>query len=75
MNHLLDKTSYKLLLESIKCLKDSLVYIHHPITEDLIIVKIKQLLNDKVMVSILEDSPYYGQPDFIINKTKIVGII
>lgn len=75
MEQILTKNNYLLLLEKIKVMKDNIIWIHHPVTEDLIKVKVKNVKNTKVVVSILEDSVYYGQPDWEILKTRIIGIV
>ncbi len=73
MKHIFNKKDYLSLLENINVTSGNLVFIHHPITEDLVQVIVKELKRDKVIVSIPENSPYFGQPDFIINKTAILG--
>lgn len=75
MKHILSKHNLISFLEAFKINKQDRVWIHHPITEDLVQVIIKELKKDSVIISIPEDSPYYGQPDFIIKKTKIIGAI
>jgi hypothetical protein len=75
MKHLFDKKTLITVLESIKVTCNELVWIHHPITNDLIKVNIKIVGRNKVTVSIPEDSSYFGQPDWEINKTHIIGTV
>ncbi len=51
------------------------VWIHFPITEDLIQCNIEEATRDKVLLSIPEDSDLYGAPKFWLKKINIVGII
>lgn len=75
MNFILDKTKVNKIVESFKVSTNSIVFIHHPITEDVIRVNVKKIYRDSILVSILEDSPYYGQPDFQIPKYSVLGIV
>jgi len=74
MNFILDKDKLVKLCEAYTLSADDIVWIHHPITEDLINVKVIKSGKDKVLVSILDDSPYFGQPDWWMSKLKIIGI-
>jgi hypothetical protein len=74
MKHLLDKETLNNLLESFVVQTNSIIWIHHPITEDLIQVKVVKSQKDKILVSILENSPYIGQPDWWMKKINVIGI-
>lgn len=74
MNFILNKDTLFKLCEAIALSKDNIIWIHHPITEDLINVRVIKSGKDKVLVSILEDSPYFGQPDWWMSKIKVIGI-
>lgn len=74
MKHLYDKAKLNAVLESIKLTVGNTVFIHHPITEDLVTVIIKEVKKDQVLVSIPLDSPYIGQPDWYIKKINIIGV-
>lgn len=71
--NILSKEKYLKLNESIKVSINDLVFIHHPITKDIVKVIIKDVGYGTVDVSIPEDSDYYGQPDFTIKKITIIG--
>ena len=75
MKHIFDKNTLFSMLESIKVSANQSVWVHHPITEDLIKVNVKHVGRTNVTVSIPEDSPYFGQPDWAIKKTSIIGIV
>lgn len=62
-------------MENFKVVKDNMIWIHHPITEDLIKVVVEDSGRDIVTVSIPQDSEYYGQPNFKIKKTQIIGVV
>jgi hypothetical protein len=62
------------VLESIRVTKGDTVWIHHPITQDLMTVVVKRGTADKILASVPEGSPYFGQPDFYMKKINIVGI-
>lgn len=49
------------------------IYINHPITGDIIKVKILKKSITDYTVAVLDDSPYYGQAPFKIKKIKILG--
>lgn len=74
MNFILNKDKLVKLCETYKLSANNIIWIHHPITEDLINVKVVKSGKDKVLVSILENSPYFGQSDFWVNKLKVIGI-
>jgi hypothetical protein len=71
---LLNREELFIVLENIKVSKGSVVWIHHPITEELILVNVLKVTADKVLVSIPEDSPYHGQPDFYMKKVAVIGV-
>lgn len=75
MKYILDKNTLLSVLESIKVSTNQTIWIHHPITEDLIKVNVKEVKRNSVTVSIPEDSYYFGQPDWTIKKTSIIGIV
>lgn len=62
-------------MENFKVVKDNMIWIHHPITEDLIKVVVEDSGRDIVTVSIPQNSEYYGQPNFKIKKTQIIGVV
>ncbi len=51
------------------------VWIHFPITEDLIQCNIDESTRDKVLLSIPEDSDLFGAPKFWFKKANIVGTV
>ena len=61
--------------ESLTVKVNDLIWIHHPITEDLTQVIVKKIKIDKLLLSIPENSPYFGQPDFVLPKINVIGII
>lgn len=74
MKHILSKDQIVQIVENLKFSAGDLIFIHHPITEDLISVRVVELKRDKILVSVTEDSPYLGQPDWYIPKINIIGI-
>lgn len=74
MKQLLSKNKYISILENFKISNNDIIWIHHPITNDLIQVNVKKSQINNVIVSIPNDSPYYGQPDFIVKKINIIGV-
>lgn len=74
MKQILSKDQLIKIVESIKYNVGDTIFVHHPITEDLITVKVKELKKDKILVSVPETSPYLGQPDWYIPKINIIGI-
>jgi len=74
MNKLFNKEKILFIHENFKIIKNNIIWIHHPITEDLINVKVEESNRDYLIVSILKDSDYYGQPNFKIKKTQVLGI-
>lgn len=70
---MLDKNSIYYINEHLSLNINDLIFIHHPITEDIVRVKIKELKKNDVVVCVPEDSDYYGQPDFIIKKYHILS--
>lgn len=74
MKRILSKDQVVKIVESIKYKVGDTIFIHHPITEDLMTVKVKELKKDKILVSVPETSPYLGQPDWYIPKVNIIGI-
>lgn len=74
MQHLITRDRLYKLCEGIAISAGDIVWIHHPITEDLLQVKVTKAQRDTVTVTILEDSPYYGQPDWNVKKINIIGV-
>lgn len=74
MNNILDKNKLFAFFETFKISKADQVWIHHPITEDLVIANVKSVGKTFVILEMPEDSPYSGQPEFSFKKTSIVGI-
>jgi hypothetical protein len=74
MKKILTKKNYIKLIENINVSVNDTIYIHHPITEDIVTVNVIKKTKDKLLVSIPENSKYYGQPDFYINKTSVLGV-
>lgn len=74
MKHLLNKEELFKILESFNVSKNDIIWIHHPITEDLIQVNIIKTQADKVLVGVMENSPYFGQPEWWMNKINIIGL-
>lgn len=70
---ILNKEEYSKILENIKLSLNDTVWIHHPITEDLVSVNVEQFNGDSITVSIPENSPYFGQPNFKVKKLAIIG--
>lgn len=75
MEYIFDKKTLSAVLENIKVSKNQRIWIHHPITEDLIQVNVLNVTVNKILVSVPEESPYFGQPDWYIAKTSVVGIV
>lgn len=74
MQHLLSKETLLKICESYDLKPNTIIWIHHPITEDLINVQVVKSKKDQILVSIIENSPYFGQPNWWMNKTKVIGI-
>lgn len=74
MKHILSKEQIVKIVENLKISTGDIIFIHHPITEDLISVRVVELKRDKILVSVTEDSPYLGQPDWYMPKINIIGI-
>lgn len=74
MKHILDKSKLILFLETFKVSKSDHVWIHHPITDDLVIAEVKSVGKTLVTLEMPEDSPYAGQPQFFMKKTQIIGL-
>ena len=75
MKNILDKKTLATFNEGFKIAKDQQVWIHHPITEDLVKVVVKKSGRSSIIVGMPEDSAYYGQPDWEIKKTNVIGIV
>lgn len=71
--NILSKHDYLKANESVKVSIDDKVFIHHPITKDVVQVIVKDRGYGEITVSMPEDSGYYGQPDFIVKKINIIG--
>ena len=74
MKNILNKKEFKKLNETFNIVKGSDIYIHHPITQDIIKVKVVRKYPTTVEVAVLNDSPYFGQPNFKINKLNVIGV-
>jgi len=74
MQHIIDRNKLFKIYENYTVSTGDVIWVHHPITEDLIKVSVVKSQKDKVLVSILENSPYKGQPDWWIKKLQIIGI-
>jgi len=70
---MLSKEQYIQLLEAKQYTDTELVFIHYPITEDVVSCRIVKQTKDKVMLSFDEDSDYFGAPDFWFKKMNIIG--
>lgn len=73
MRHMLNRETLFKVYEAISVSAGDVIWVHHPITEDLINVNVVKSMKDKVLVSVLPDSPYSGQPDWVMKKLQIVG--
>lgn len=73
MKHLLNKDTLIKICESYKLIVGDYIFIHHPITNDLVNVIIKELKRDQVLVTIPPESLYLGQPDWFVKKINIIG--
>lgn len=71
---LLTKDKLLYINEKLNVNVDDLIFIHHPITEDIIKVIVKEKKHLSLIVSIPEDSDYFGQPDFEIKKYKVLSL-
>ena len=74
MNNILNKNKLINFFESFKISKSDQVWIHHPITEDLVTADVISVGKTFVILQMPENSPYAGQPQFSFKKTNIVGI-
>jgi len=74
MRHIIDRNALSKLYESYNLSAGTVVWIHHPITDDLIKVSVVKSQKDKVMVSVPDGSPYAGQPDWWAKKLHIIGV-
>lgn len=74
MRHIIDRNTLFKLYESYNLSAGTIVWVHHPITEDLTKVSVVKSQKDKILVSVLEGSPYAGQPDWWIKKLQVIGI-
>lgn len=70
---MLKKNELISVLEKIKVSKDDTVWLHHPITQDLVSAIVVKATADKVLLNMPKGSPYFGQPDFYIKKMNIIG--
>jgi len=73
MIHIYGKDRLLALYEGMKLSAGDIVFVHHPITEDVVSVIVTNSGKDSVTVEMEESSPYYGQPPFKVKKTSIVG--
>jgi len=71
--NILPKNMYLKIFERLQLKENDSIYIHHPITNDVVVVNIQEKQYNKLLVSIPEDSDYYGQPNFYIKKTQVIG--
>lgn len=74
MRHLLDRDTLLKMYEGFSISSGDAVWVHHPITEDVITVNVVRSTKDKVLVTVQPGSPYAGQPDWWVKKTAIIGI-
>lgn len=74
MSNILNKNTLITFFENFKISKSNQVWIHHPITEDLVIANVKSVGKTFVLLEMPEDSPYAGQPEFTFKKTSIIGL-
>jgi hypothetical protein len=74
MRHIIDRDKLSRIYENFNISSGTIIWVHHPITEDLIKVSVVKSQKDKVLVSVLENSPYAGQPDWWIKKLHIIGV-
>jgi anionic cell wall polymer biosynthesis LytR-Cps2A-Psr (LCP) family protein len=70
---LLNREELFIINEKLKFDISDQLFIHHFITDEVIKVDIKKINKDTILVSIPEDSLYYGQPDFTIKKINVIG--
>lgn len=75
MKHILDKNNLTKVNEKYTLSANTLVWVHHPITEDLVKALISNTRHLTVILKMPEDSPYAGQPEWEIKKSKIIGIV
>ncbi len=68
---ILDRNSIFKINESFS--QNDLIWIHFPITGDLIKCQIKESSKNKVLLTIPVESDYHGCPDFWFNKINIIG--
>lgn len=70
---MLNRNSLINLLETKMYDTDEIVFIHHPITEDIVKCVIKDTRIDKLLLGFDPNSDYYGQPDFWFKKIHVIG--
>lgn len=73
MIHIYGKDKVLALYEGMKLSTGDVVFVHHPITEDVVCVTVTNASKDSITVAMDESSPYYGQPPFKVKRTSIVG--
>ena len=70
---MLNKNQILQLVENLTFNKDEKIFIHHPITEDVLEVIVKRIKPTTIIVGIPEESEYFGQPDFEIKKYEVLS--
>lgn len=73
MVHIYGKDKVLALYEGMKFSTGDVVFVHHPITEDVVTAVVTNAGKDSITVEMDETSPYYGQPPFKVKRTAIVG--
>ncbi len=71
---MLSKNKYIEIFESLNITTTNKVCIHHPITTDLVWFNVKQTGKEKILLTVPNDSPYFGQPDFWFSKKHIISV-
>lgn len=72
---MLTKSELNKINESLSVNVGDIIFIHHPITEELVKVNVEKVKTSNLEVSIPEDSDYFGQPNFEIKKYKVISIL
>jgi len=74
MQHILNRDTLFKIYEKHVITVGNIIWIHHPITGDLINVKVVKSKKDKILVSVLPESPYFGQSDWWMKKLQVIGV-
>ena len=67
------KKEYIKMLEAKQYLDTELVFVHYPITEDVVQCRIAQQTKDKLLLTFDENSDYFGAPAFWFKKVNVIG--